>query len=274
MRCLTPLLVTAALAPAAALPTPARAGGLSPTWAEIATPAAPEAFKVLQYVDTGDDANLVILDVGVASGLHSGSVLKAYRASAPTQLSGAALWVETGLLKVVDVQESVTIAEVDVQGSRLSKALFPKFSGVMAGDLVAMPRVTISRRQDLLPTSTLSYFDLFEDPQGQPTTFEMKPEGLARLRDAAKIFAEARVSLLMVEGYTDHHGTAAANQVESYQRALTVRQFLIDELGFDPKRVVAIGYGSAEPADQSLVPGYVEANRRIVLKSVPLPSQN
>jgi len=49
-----------------------------------------------------------------------------------------------------------------------------------------------------------------------------------------------------------------------------VRQYLIDELGFDPKRVVAVGYGEAEPADQSLAPGYIEANRRIVLKAIPL----
>jgi outer membrane protein OmpA-like peptidoglycan-associated protein len=104
----------------------------------------------------------------------------------------------------------------------------------------------------------------------QPASFELKQAGYAHLRQAARAFADARVSMLMVEGYTDHNGKAADNQVESYQRALTVRQFLIDELGFDEKRVIAVGYGEAEPADPSLAPGHVEINRRIVLKAVPL----
>jgi len=144
---------------------------------------------------------------------------------------------------------------------------------VMSGDRAQIEHVSVARRQAIVPTLTLSYFDIFADPQGTPSTFELKPEGRRKLEAAARVFAGARLSLLMVEGYTDHNGPANENQVESYQRALTVRQYLIDELGFDPKRVVAIGYGEAEPADPTLVQGYVEANRRIVLKAIPDPGK-
>ena len=70
-------------------------------------------------------------------------------------------------------------------------------------------------------------------------SFELSHDGIARLREAARTYASARIGLLMVEGYTDAAGPTGANQVESYQRALTVRQFLIDDMGFDPDRVLA-----------------------------------
>jgi chemotaxis protein MotB len=95
-------------------------------------------------------------------------------------------------------------------------------------------------------------------------------QGVKKLREAARVYSNARLSLLMVEGYTDHKGPTAVNQVESYQRAMTVRQFLIDDMGFDPDRVLAIGYGESEQVDGKMAPGFEVANRRIVLKAVPV----
>jgi outer membrane protein OmpA-like peptidoglycan-associated protein len=249
----------------------------SPTWSEISNPPPPAVYKVTQYMDlaagSNSAGNLVLLGAGSNDGIVPGTVMKTYRSSPQVRPNGAlaSLWVETGRLKVVEVQENFTVAAVEAQGSAMSAAFFPKFPGVMAGDLAAPQRLTLSRRQTVMPTVTMSYFDLFEDPKATPTSFELTAEGLARLRAEAKVFGEARMTMLMVEGYTDHNGSASANQVESYQRALTVRQFLVDELGFDPKRVVAIGFGGDEPADPSYVAGYVEANRRIVLKAVQMP---
>jgi outer membrane protein OmpA-like peptidoglycan-associated protein len=140
----------------------------------------------------------------------------------------------------------------------------------MGGDLAIPQLLKLERRQALMATMSLTYSDLFADPKSTPSTFELKAEGLAQLKALTKDLAATRLSMLMIEGHTDHNGPSDANQVESYQRATAVRQYLIDELGFDPKRVVAIGYGESEPADQSLAPGYVEANRRIVLKAIPL----
>lgn len=246
------------------------ASAKSPTWAEIRGEADPAAIRVMQYLDLADDSRLVILGAGTDQGVVAGTTFKTYRQSPGDGSGSGKIWVETGHLKALEVQATYTVAEVQQQGSAMSKAFFPKFSGVMASDLAVMQRITLTRRQAVLPTITLSYFDLFDDPKATPSTFELSPQAVTKLREAASPFAGARLSVLMVEGYTDHHGASTENQIESYQRALTVRQFLIDELGFDPSRVIAVGYGEAEPADATFAPGYVEANRRIVLKAVPI----
>ena len=254
-----------------ALSAQAMAGELSPTWRALSQPEAPKVFKVLQLIDSGKGDALVLLAGGVQQGLVKGEVFKTYRMSGPGGAGGnSILWIQTGRLKAVEVQDELTVAAVESQGSPLASAIFPKFPGLMGGDLAAPEQLKLERRQALMPIISLSYSDLFADPKSTPSTFELKVEGLTQLKSATKDFASTRLSMLMIEGYTDHNGPANANQVESYQRAMTVRQYLIDELGFDPKRVVAIGYGEAEPADQSLAPGYIEANRRIVLKAIPL----
>ena len=122
--------------------------------------------------------------------------------------------------------------------------------------------------QSILPQVSLSYGDLFIDPKAHPQTFELKAAALEMLKAQTQGFAESRVPLLMIEGYTDHNGSQADNQVESYQRAMTIRQHLIDDLGFDENRVVAIGYGESELADTSMTPGYAQVNRRIVIKAI------
>jgi outer membrane protein OmpA-like peptidoglycan-associated protein len=212
---------------------------------------------------------MVIIGAGRTRDVVAGTVFKAYRPK--TQADGGSLLVELGHLKAVEVQDDYTVAVIEDQGSTLSRALFPRFPGIMAGDLVVPQRMTIARKQVMTPTVELAYKDLFQDPKGTPATFELRSDATAALKEAVKPFLDARLSLLMIEGYTDHNGPASANQVESYQRALTIRQYLIDEFGFDEKRVVAIGYGEAEPSDPSLKPGYETANRRIVLKAIPIP---
>ncbi len=251
-----------------------QAEGTSPTWAEMSEPQAPDVFKVLQFLDTAKEGSLVILEAGAEAGVVAGTVFKSYRPTKKGQIAGTdgQLLVETGRLKAVDVQGKFTVAVVEQQGSAMADAFFPKFPGVMVGDLATVQRVSLSRRQVVSPTATVSYFGLFEEPKAQPQSFELRRQGIEKLRELAKQFAEARVSMLMVEGYTDHNGQASANQIESYQRAMTVRQFLIDEMGFDESRVVAVGFGEAEPVDTGSAPGYVEANRRIVLKAVVAPS--
>lgn len=263
------------------LAAPARAA--SPTWESWKKAQEPEAYRVVQYLELGQKkpasakgepepgGELVIVGAGRAQGVVIGTVLKAFRPKAQQATTTGPLWVELGRLKVVEVQDDISIAAIEMQVTPLSKALFPRFPGIMAGDLVVAQRMEITRKQVMTPTIALAYHDIFLDPKATPSTFELRSEAVEALREAVRPFANARLSLLMVEGYTDHNGPASANQVESYQRAMTIRQFLIDELGFDEKRVVAVGYGEAEPSDPSLKPGYETANRRIVFKAIPVP---
>ncbi len=63
---------------------------------------------------------------------------------------------------------------------------------------------------------------------------------------------------LEVQGHTDNVGQAAYNQKLSQQRADSVRTYLV-KAGIDPSRLVAKGYGMAQP----LVPNNSEANRTL-----------
>ncbi len=63
---------------------------------------------------------------------------------------------------------------------------------------------------------------------------------------------------LEVQGHTDNVGQAAYNQKLSQQRADSVRAYLV-KAGIDPTRLVAKGYGMAQP----LVPNSTEGNRAL-----------
>jgi hypothetical protein len=242
-----------------ALARPATA--TSPTWDAWKTGLThQEPLRVLRYVRAGGDGELVVVSGGRKAGVLAGAHFKVYRqAPAFTENAGGRslavgegpMWVEMGRLKIVEVQDEVAVARVEAEGSGLSKALFPRYPGIMGGDLVVERQVSVARKQIAVPTVSVTYHEIFADPKRLPGSFELRAEGHDMLRGLAARFAQMRLSMLMIEGYTDHNGPSDQNQVESYQRAMTVRQFLVDELGFDERRVVAVGYGEGEPADAS-----------------------
>lgn len=247
--------------------------------------ASHQALRVTRYLKAaGDDQTkpLVILSGGRAAGVIVGTNLRVYRQGhsireqagrGRSQARGEPLWVEMGQLQVVEVQDNVAVARVENEGGAMAQAFFPRFPGIMAGDLAVERRLTIARNQVAAPTVSVTYQEIFADPKRLPSSFELSAEGYEKLRELATRFAQMRLSMLMIEGYTDYVGSTEQNQVESYQRAMTIRQFLVDELGFDEKRVVAIGFGEGEPADPSMVSGHIEANRRIVLKAITMPTR-
>ncbi len=261
---------------------------VSPTWKAVRDRDNPTLFPLTQILETPNQKKFVIIAGGSNAGIMRGMTLHTLRAAPGALLEGASfkflpyqppkalpatsaekiLWIQTGALKAIEVQQQYTVAQVVAQGSDLASAFFPEFPGIMVGDLATIPELRLSRTPTIVPTINLSYFELFEDPKGKPATFELSASGLGRLREAAREISAAKLSLLMIEGYTDHHGSAEENQRESHQRAITVRQILIDEFGFDPSRLIAVGYGELEPVDDAMVPGYQERNRRIVLKPV------
>jgi len=219
-------------------------------------------FKVLYYASLEQDCDLVVINVGKKDGLNDESVLKSYRPGKNNMM------IETGTMKALQVEESYTVAQIVVNGSSASKALFPKFPGVMAGDLAKIPDIRITPNQMLAPTISFEYRSLFDDPKALPYTYELSEAGMRKLRDASNELAHMRLSLLMVEGYTDAAGPSEQNQIESYQRAAAVRQFLINELGFDEERTVAVGFGETAISEDSQVPEYSAKQRKIVLKTL------
>jgi len=240
---------------------------------EQTTPAE-DLLRITQFLDgNAERKDMVIINGGSQDGIIDGATFKSYRLSRGAPPAAAVgkpdgFWVETGLLKAFRVEDTYTLASVVKQGTIISKAFFPRFPGIMAGDLIRENRVELTKVQQLTPTLSLTFHDLFEDPKGRPTTYELTARGLKKIKEAASQFTHTRIGTLFVEGHTDLTGPSAQNQVESYQRAMVIKQLLVDKMGFDPSRVVAVGFGETEPRVDDYVPGHRQINRRIVLKAI------
>jgi len=234
------------------------------------SPTGQNSFEIMQFLDPKDDPSIVVISAGSEQGIVDGAIFKSFRPSHNSVLksSNTDFLVETGSLKAFKVEDHFTLAHVVDSSTPMAEALFPKFPGVMAGDTVKEINTPINSVQNITPESVIHYQDIFIDPKGQPSSFELSEHGRERLREIASAYSKSRAGTLLVSGFTDHNGPEAMNQVESYQRALTVRQFLISDLGFDKDRIVALGFGEAEPEVKNFAPGYQRANRRITLKIV------
>jgi OOP family OmpA-OmpF porin len=94
---------------------------------------------------------------------------------------------------------------------------------------------------------------------------QLKPESLTTLQNLGKSLKEDFPSsnAFLIEGHTDASGTFAYNQELSRQRAETVKDYLVQQMGLNPEQlgVAGMGYcGLANPAD----PRGAE-NRRVVI---------
>jgi len=93
---------------------------------------------------------------------------------------------------------------------------------------------------------------------------DIKPEFASDLKKAGDfIIKNSEVPYILIAGYTDSVGEEAYNQKLSERRAQAVRQYLVDNFGIDPNRLVARGRGESNPvADNSSEAGRAE-NRRV-----------
>ena len=226
--------------------------------------------QITHFMSTSANETVVIINAGVKQGVVLGTVYDALRLTpAPTASSLATpeyTWIKTGEVKIFEPHDAFSLARITLQSTDLSRTFFAKFPGVMSGDKLVRQKITIVKNRLIGPTKTLAYGDLFVDPKAGPRSFELTSEGKEKLAAMGSYFADLRAPILLVEAYTDDEGPADASQIESYQRALTIRQYLVEQMGFEPSRIVAIGFGKADPTDDDHVPGYQERNRRIVFK--------
>ncbi len=174
----------------------------------------------------------------------------------------------SGHLKVAKVDGARALATIQTDGSAAAAGVLGKFNKVMAGDAVRPVAMTITATLAITPEVTIDYNTLFVDPNAGAVALEMSGSGREALAAAVESMGSVRSSMVAVEGYTDPTGDSEANQVESYERAMTAKRFLVENLGFDPERVKAFGMGEQEPIDTSNLAGSVERNRRIVIKVI------
>lgn len=91
---------------------------------------------------------------------------------------------------------------------------------------------------------------------------------LTKVQDAIGVFDDSEV---VIEGHTDSHGADESNLSLSEQRAESVRQYLMVQMGLSYERVSAVGYGETQPVANNETPQGRAKNRRIDVRIVPYP---
>jgi len=105
---------------------------------------------------------------------------------------------------------------------------------------------------------------------------ELRPEGMAALRENAQLLKDNPTRSVRVAGYASASGTEEYNQLLSERRAAAVSAFLVKE-GIAPERITTVGYGELRPAEYEETPDLIhteaaKANRRVEF-TVPTPAK-
>lgn len=94
---------------------------------------------------------------------------------------------------------------------------------------------------------------------------EILPDSQALIEEIADVLrSHSEIAAVEIQGHTDNTGEASYNQRLSQERAEAVRQALID-LGVQPDRMVAKGYGQDRPLVPNVSDFYRAKNRRVQL---------
>jgi outer membrane protein OmpA-like peptidoglycan-associated protein len=99
---------------------------------------------------------------------------------------------------------------------------------------------------------------------------DLTEESKAALREFGKAFKEFIPGVpVIIEGHADPRGGEEYNLELSRRRAAAVRDYLVADLGNNPKQFEVIGFGQSRPLDPSNPTA--EVNRRVefVTKNVP-----
>ncbi|SEP88261.1 Thrombospondin type 3 repeat-containing protein [Hyunsoonleella jejuensis] len=95
----------------------------------------------------------------------------------------------------------------------------------------------------------------------------IKKQSQEVLNDIVDILKEYPTSKFTVEGHTDSTGSEKLNQSLSEARALSVKEYLVDN-GIDEFRLSALGYGEAKPIDTNKTRAGRANNRRVEINLV------
>ena len=198
----------------------------------------------LGYPPHGGPVHAYLLDQGSDSNINTGDVLKVYRQRVfdPNE-APMRFFIGTMTMREVRYSESVGIFEPN--DSAINRLMI-RFQNAMEGDLVAP--------QLILEASLL--FD-----SGQAELREGANDELAKVASFIGVFAPHK---LIVEGHSDSDGQPESNLVLSEERAIAVREFLVNRYDhIRPAMVEAIGYGEEQPRAPNDTPDNKAKNRRI-----------
>ncbi|WP_226554083.1 peptidoglycan -binding protein [Celeribacter naphthalenivorans] len=112
----------------------------------------------------------------------------------------------------------------------------------------------------------------------EPASAELGPLGKTQIARVARILSEVAAEIppeidwvIRVDGHTDKTALSGTGEYRdnwelSQARALSVVRYMSEDLGFDPSRLVAAGFGEYQPVAEGDSPEALAQNRRIELK--------
>jgi len=96
-------------------------------------------------------------------------------------------------------------------------------------------------------------------------SYEIKKENIEILKKIGDYLLQNTKVVVLIEGHCDERGTREYNLVLGEQRALSVRNFLIN-MGVSPKRLFTVSYGEDRPVDPAHTEQAWAKNRRCEFK--------
>ncbi len=156
-------------------------------------------------------------------------------------------------------QGFVQVTEIGKAGraSSLQRLLPPDIK--TTGPDVAEGRRTSSMEEGLTTQGSVALDDLIFDSGSA----ELAPGAYASLDTLAKYLRDNPGTKVALVGHTDASGALAGNIVLSRERALSVRQRLIDDYAIAADQVSAEGVGYLAPRDSNLTETGLTRNRRV-----------
>jgi outer membrane protein OmpA-like peptidoglycan-associated protein len=98
--------------------------------------------------------------------------------------------------------------------------------------------------------------------------YELLPIAQTKLDDVAKALKDQGYKAILVEGHTDSRGSAKKNEELSFQRADSVRSYLVSR-GIESSKIKAAGVGSSRPVASNNTAEGRANNRRVELVVTP-----
>jgi outer membrane protein OmpA-like peptidoglycan-associated protein len=237
----------------------------------MATPAPARAAFTTPVVAARTTTPRWLVPVAIAGALLLGLLaLRSLMSPAPPVRTTAAVTNEAPAV----VREAATTANTTAQAAwaklgDLMKVKLPDGSEINVPSRGVEARLVSYLNDSSAPVSDTTWFDfdrlLFDT--GKAT---LQPASQDQLTDIAEILKAYPQVKIRIGGYTDNTGDPAANLQLSQQRADSVMAELT-QLGVDPSRMSAKGYGQDNPvADNSTDEGR-QQNRRISLRVTEKP---
>ena len=184
-------------------------------------------------------------NIGREDGVVPGDFLNVYRQDdiAIDEMGITKMKPPIGRIKVFFVDDGISGGKL--VSEELLKAMPYKQRPIMVGDTV-------------LPILAFSSEAIFD-----PSRSEIKMEAIERLLRIAATLKRLSPTTVIVGGHTDSNGDAIYNKQLSLLRALSVKNFLVEQGGVDPHILQPVGYGESEPIVPNITLENKVKNRRI-----------